>query len=128
MRPANDGDRTPSAQESRRVPRPRSFLGGKIVFRDGSCSFACTVRDMTDGGARIALEPDQLVPMRFYLITSKREATFDAEVLWRRGALLGVKFHNRLDLSAPQWLFLKTLADELQPRSQGRSVQLAPWE
>ena len=76
----------------------------------------CVVRDMSDDGARVTLAPDQLVPARFYLITSKRNAAFDAEMLWRRGEFLGVKFHGTLDLSDPQLRFVKALADELQPR------------
>ena len=129
MRLANqDNDRHAGDQELRGVPRSRTLLGAKIVFRDGSCSFGCTVRNMTDGGARIAVAPDQLIPARFYLITSKHETAFDAEAVWRRGALLGVKFHGRLDLSAPQFHFVKRLADELRPRPQGRSAPPAPCE
>ena len=83
---------------------------------------------MSDEGARLALEADQLVPKRFYLIISKREFAFDAEVVWRRGTHVGVKFCARLNLSEPQLHFVKTLADELQPRPQSRSAPRAPCE
>ena len=131
MRFANeDNDHQPGGPktELRRTPRSRTLLGAKIIFSDGSCSFGCAVRDITDGGARIALPPDQIVPTRFYLITSRHEVAFDAETVWRHGALLGVKFHGKLDLSAPQLRFVKRLADELRPRPESRSVPHAPCE
>lgn len=121
-------DLRPFVGEYRRARRSRTLLGGKVVFRDGSYSLGCMVRDMSDDGARLAVAPDQLVPARFYLITSRRNAAFDAELLWRRGALLGAKFHGGLDLSDSRLHFVKALADELQPRPQGACATLAAHE
>jgi hypothetical protein len=113
---AADGGRGAVAHEHRRSTRLRTLYGGKIVFRDGSCSFNCLVRDMAEGGARIAVDPEQLVPRRFYLVTSKHSSAFDAEIVWRRGALLGLKLHNPISLSGSDFIFLKNVWAELQPR------------
>lgn len=117
MRPANErDDRQSVAQESRRAPRARTFLGGKIVFRDGSFSFNCTVRDISDGGARIQIAPEQLVPKWFYLLTSRDDYALEAQVEWQRGVLLGLRVLKKFNLSDSGLVFLKNLSAELRPR------------
>ncbi len=103
-------------RDRRRSARAETFIGGKIVIRDGTWSFGCVVLDMSDGGARIAVPPEQLIPKRFYLVTSKHEVGFDAELRWQRGNMIGIQFLRNLDLSDPQSGFLKDIADELRPR------------
>ena len=116
MRHAEEGNLQPVIEESRHEPRPRTLLGGKIVFRDGSCSFGCIVRDISQGGARVQIAPEQLVPKRFYLLTANRDSAFEAEVVWQRGKLLGLKILKKFKPSESNALFLKRLSAELQPR------------
>ena len=111
-----DAAQPADCEPRRSTTRLKTFVSGKIVFRDGSCSFGCVVRDISERGARVALTPGHPVPKRFYFLTSKHEWAFDAEVIWQRNMLLGLKFHHKLDLSEPQLLFLKRLSNELQPR------------
>lgn len=113
------------ARNSRRARRLRAFFAGKIVFRDGSYSFGCVVREFSDSGARIEVPVSRLIPRRFYLLTSKRQLGFDAEVVWRRGLLVGLKFHSTLDLAVstdPKLRFLRNLSAELCLRSSAESA------
>jgi|SRR5579862_1343042 len=113
---ANEASPKPIIEESRHEPRPRTLLGGKIVFRDGSCSFNCTVRDMNEAGARVQIGPEQLVPKRFYLLTPKHASAFDVEIVWQRGATLGLRILKKIKLSESNLPFLKRLSAELRPR------------
>ncbi len=102
--------------ELRRARRMRTYVAGKIVFRDASCSVNCVVRDVSDTGARIAVAADRLLPERCYFVASKRESVFDAEIVWQRGDQRGLRLLPVLDLSEPRLQFLKNIADELRAR------------
>jgi hypothetical protein len=105
--------------DARRSRRQRTFFAGKVVVRDGSSSFGCVVRELTDAGARIEVPAARLLPKRFFLLTSKRQVAFDAEVAWRKDILVGLKFHSSVDLVSsldPKLRYLKSLSAELCPR------------
>jgi PilZ domain len=106
-------------QQARKVPRPRTFFGGRLVFRDGSCSFACVIRELSEAGAKIELPASRLMPQRLFLLTSKKQVAYDAELIWRRSTSAGLKFHATMDLAGctdPQLLFLRRLSAELCAR------------
>jgi hypothetical protein len=47
---------TGGGAEQRRHPRRRMLKGGRIIFDDDKCVFTCTVRDLSEGGARLKVE------------------------------------------------------------------------
>jgi hypothetical protein len=99
-------------QERRRSGRRRALVGGTIVLRDGSHTFPCIVRDRTERGARIEISADQLIPMRFWLLTSKDNIAHDAEIAWRKARIVGLRFRGALDVSTaagPDVQFLKRI-------------------
>lgn len=118
MHPA--GENKPDGDhDSREVLRPRTFFGGRLVFRDGSFSFACVIRELSETGARIELPASRLVPQRLYLLSSKKQIAYDAEIIWRKGTAAGLKFHATVDLTKsadPQFQFLRRLSAELCAR------------
>lgn len=106
--------------ESRHARRNRALFGGKVVLRDGSMSFDCVIRDLSESGARIALREEQLIPKRFLLLCTARHTAFDAEIVWRRGPLCGLHFHGSHDLetaTGPELQAVKRLFNEYRPRS-----------
>lgn len=107
------------ATELRASPRLRTFIGAKMVSRDGALSWGSLIRDLTESGALVEIAHSRMIPKRIYLLSSKHGVAFDAEVVWRNGTLIGLEFHNVLDLSHcddPGLLFLKKLLLELRPR------------
>jgi hypothetical protein len=118
MRSAKEG-KTELDQEPRKLPRPRTFFGGRLVFREGSYSFACVIRELGEAGAKIELPASRLMPQRLFLLTSKKQVAYDAEVIWRRGTSAGLKFHAIMDLATctdPRLLYLRRLSAELCAR------------
>jgi hypothetical protein len=108
----------PVDQDLRRAARVRTFVGGRIVFHDGAYSYNCIVRDLSDSGARIEIPAARLIPRRFHFLTSREEAAYDAELVWRTQTMAGVKFRQRIDLSTcadPKLRYLKRVAAELCP-------------
>lgn len=97
--------------DKRREPRPRAYLGGKLVYGD-YFSLDCIVRDINGGGARVQIAAGQAVPDRLYLLELKSGVAYDAEVAWRRYPLIGLRFeraHNLAEAETPHLRILKRL-------------------
>lgn len=109
---------TLSEHELRRATRVRTFLGGRIVFHDGAYSYNCVVRDMSEGGARVAIPEARLIPRRVFFLTSKEEVAYDSELVWRTQSMAGLKFRQTIQLATctdPNLRYLKRVAAELCP-------------
>src|SRR5665213_1722402 len=89
----------PSAPvEKRAQSRKRVFMGGVVVYEEGLCSFACTIRNMTEAGARIAIPRWQVFPAIVYLISIKTERAYAARVAWVGEREAGLTFIDSFDL------------------------------
>ncbi len=76
----------------RSAPRSRSLLKGRLIFPNRQSTMDCIVRDISDGGARLELYHNDLVPDHFDLYVPLKETTFPVEVRWRQNSELGVRF------------------------------------
>jgi len=81
------------ASERRRNLRVEWNSAASIYDLDGDRSFACTVKDFSNGGAKITSVPVNDVPDRFMLrfFRGSRGAR-KCHVLWRSLDTLGVEF------------------------------------
>jgi hypothetical protein len=80
--------------EKRVASRNRIVRNGKIVFANFKMILDCTMRDISDTGAKvIAMQPAQ-VPDQFRLILITDQVMRDAKVVWRRGREIGVEFEG----------------------------------
>ena len=77
--------------DSRSTHRKRTFIGGKVLFNGGGSVLDCVVKDLSDGGARLAVEGALAVPQEFNLRLSDGRV-FDCTVRWRQFGSLGVRF------------------------------------
>jgi hypothetical protein len=83
-----------------RVPtrRNRVLLGGIVSYGHGKHSFNCTIRDITDTGARVVVRGQQF-PGNFYLINIRDRVVYDAKIIWNSGSEVGVSFKNTIRLA-----------------------------
>lgn len=84
-------------EERRRSGRGRTLFGGTIVFRDGSATVHCVVRNRTGHGVQIEVPESQLIPRRFFLINSKDDQVYEAELVWRKADRIGVVLGRIID-------------------------------
>jgi hypothetical protein len=78
-----------------KVPRePRRQLNAQpAMMTVGSKQCACTVLDVSPGGARIATDADINVSDQFGLaMVASHAKRQPCEVVWRRGKTFGIKF------------------------------------
>jgi hypothetical protein len=79
--------------EKRGGPRQRVLKSGKIIFAGGSFSVDCTIRNMSDTGARLQVPTTVPIPDRFSLVDVQARIQRVAKVAWRKGDLIGVRFY-----------------------------------
>ena len=78
------------ATERRRSQRHRVLKGATLTFNGGYGSFEGTVRDMSEGGARLRFGDALGAPGQFSMRVSGDERSFAAAVRWREGTDIGV--------------------------------------
>ncbi|MCP3384381.1 MULTISPECIES: PilZ domain-containing protein [unclassified Bradyrhizobium] len=76
--------------EKRAAQRHRVFKGGTITFENSG--IACTVRNMSDGGAAIDLENPAILPQSFTLSISRDNFVRDCRTVWRNDKRIGLAF------------------------------------
>jgi len=79
-------------EERRGGRRDRTYLKGVIAFNNRNSTADCLVRDWSIDGARIDVGETLAVPREFDLMVPTRTEDRRSRLVWRRGALLGVKF------------------------------------
>jgi hypothetical protein len=71
---------------------------GRGVHFGGGYNFACTIRDLSDTGARIAVRGAPIIPSRFHLINVTSRTAHEVQVAWNDGKQLGLQFVNSFSL------------------------------
>src|SRR5262245_47523315 len=78
--------------ERRLSPRRRVLKGGVVAFNDRYVTLPCTVRDLSEGGARLRIEGSIAAPDTFELIIEIDGLEAPCEVVSRRGNEVSVRF------------------------------------
>ena len=82
------------AAEKRSTSRKRIARNGKIVFPNFAAILDCTMRDVSDTGAKLIAVNAAAVPDKFALVLITDQVMRDAKVVWRRGNEIGVEFEG----------------------------------
>jgi len=78
--------------QRRRFFRRRMLKGARISFDKSSSIFSCTVRDISEGGARLEIGNTLGIPDEFTLTMEDGSASFQCVVRRRTMTTLGVEF------------------------------------
>jgi hypothetical protein len=81
-----------ATDDQRRVAkRQRVLKTGKIVLENLS-SLTCTIRDVSETGAKVRVEKIDTIPHKFRLVILPDNTIRDAQVAWKSDGELGVTF------------------------------------
>jgi hypothetical protein len=75
--------------------RIRTFLKGIVYYDNRRASIECTIRDLSDTGARVAFTTLVSVPDNVELHIPQKQMTLPAQVRRRDGYEIGVAFQNQ---------------------------------
>jgi len=97
--------------ERRERERWPAYWAGEIGFRHGQSVAECLIRNTSGQGAKLVLGGDAVfVPREFVLNIPKHRTEYQAKVVWRRAAELGVVFKQVGRVDAPTAAPRKTRA------------------
>ena len=91
---AHSGPGFDPASNRRRVARLRALKQGKIVFNHGYGTFDCTIRNLSDHGAMLAISETAGVPDQFELRLEAAHPVRRCVVRWRTADHIGVEFRT----------------------------------
>ncbi len=113
-----------SVEQRRTSPRSRTLLEGQIVYNNGLSRMECTVRDLSETGARIAFAQPVKVPAEFELQIPRKKLTRRAQVMWYDGRNHGVMFLENGEKAARASSSL--VQDDAKALSLGREASSVP--
>jgi hypothetical protein len=108
----NDANDAPPPAERRPKGRKRVLLTGIVAYAHGAHSFHCTIRNLSETGARLGLGDNTQFPSDFHLINIRDRIVYDAKLVWNKGSEIGVTFKAATPLDAitdPALAFLRKL-------------------
>ena len=81
--------------ERRRYVRHRIFKGAKIALPGHRASIDCTARNISDGGACLAVATPIGIPDDFDLLFDSDDGMRHCHVMWRTDSRIGVEFRKQ---------------------------------
>jgi hypothetical protein len=100
-------------EDKRKSPRRRALKDGKIVFADAMCVIDCTIRDMSENGARLLIANTMGIPESFQLYEKSSGKLYPSTTAWRQSNVIGVKFDGPPtgihDIANKRYLHLKVV-------------------
>jgi hypothetical protein len=110
--PIDSAGPPPRVVNGRRAVRKRTLLSGRVVYGEDDRVRDCTIRDLSETGARITLAKGEVIPTRVFLIDKRTATAYEARVTWIKAPDFGLSFVNSysLDGDMPRELnFLKPI-------------------
>ena len=78
--------------ERRRAPRQEVNKPARIAFRGSRPVIGCIVRNVSEGGAYLAVEASIELPDAFHLVFASSEPARACYIMWRKETRIGVAF------------------------------------
>jgi hypothetical protein len=101
---------TDSGSNQRRSTRKQVQFSAFLSADKGTTHFGCTIRDLSETGARVRLTRNIDLPAIVHLVDVTNKIAYEAAVVWRRAPLYGLAFTNSYKLSSTETpLFLRKL-------------------
>lgn len=88
-------------KDPRSTPRRKQLKAGVIAFNNRHSTLPCRVRELSQTGARLEVS-NAHAPDTFVLLVELDGLEADCEVVWRRGATVGVMFTSPPRLGPPR--------------------------
>jgi len=109
----------PPIVDRRQSGRRRVLQGGLIISRDGMRTWDCSIKDLSERGAKIRLPDGQIIPEHCIFVNLKEGMAYQVVVRWIRDPLAGLGYlesYRLQDLSDPKLQFIRRLWQERRGR------------
>lgn len=72
--------------------RMRAFMAARILFNKGMMHVDCTIRNLSEGGAKLEISGAVTLPEEFDLVIPQKNQRRRARLCWRQDDACGVRF------------------------------------
>jgi hypothetical protein len=79
-------------RDGRRSDRMRTFMAARVCFGNGKNLLDCTIRNISDGGAKLQISGGVTLPGEFELIIPQRGVHRKVRLCWRNEDYCGVAY------------------------------------
>ncbi len=79
-------------EQRRASPRSHTLLKGHIIYNNQLSRMECTVRDLSETGARLVFAQPVKIPAEFELQVPRKKLVRRAQVMWYDGPNYGIMF------------------------------------
>lgn len=91
-------------EDDKRIAARRKVLKtAKIISFDKSTVLTCTIRDLSETGAKLAVEVSSAIPKEFYFYQLSDNSIRDAKLAWRKAGQVGVNFTGPAGQAPPSF-------------------------
>ena len=112
----------PPKAEQRPKARSRVLLAGIVSYAGGAHSFRCSIRNLSENGAKISVPNGLALPKEVFLIDIRARFIHTAERIWWINESAGLKFLQTTpidELGGPSLGYLKRLLVSASPTPNG---------
>ena len=92
-------ERTTDQIEARAGRRRTMLLGGLLVHGSALLATECTLRDLSEGGARVQVSTFTIITAPVALLVVRLDRAWAARVVWQAGLLMGLRFERAIELN-----------------------------
>lgn len=104
-----------TAEDRRRSPRNRTFVGGQLIFNQRRSTLDCTVRNLSETGAMVRLSDTVTLPEIVELYLPVKRESHMARIRWRDRESSGLEFiRETTPVSQPESLDLMRRIKQLE--------------
>ena len=89
---ALDGNTKLQFIERRKYERIPVEIGADAIMSNSESTFACTILDISEGGAKVEVPEIDIIPVHFKLYVPDSDQIFSCRVVWRDENHLGLQF------------------------------------
>ena len=82
----------PPGSEKRTSTRHRALKAGRVVYGNLSMTMDVTIRDTSEGGARLKVDATANMPGEFYFVVVADQLVARARVVWRSPKEIGIQY------------------------------------
>lgn len=79
-------------EEMRQAERMRAFLRAQIVFNNRMSTIDCTIKNISQTGAKVALSDTLTLPTEFEIDIPQKGRSHRARLVWRDKEAIGIEF------------------------------------
>ena len=85
-----------SLTERRKEERHRVLKGGKLFYANYSMSIDCMIRNESENGMQVKVDPNITLPKKVSLLNRKDGTLGEAEIVWQKPGQIGLEFQTKM--------------------------------